>query len=492
MLVTWRHGRLKRRQFLTLSLAAAGVTAASLYGLDRLGVVSMSSLESVYNLASGQSLKSQSISQELRMAHLLRRAGFGGTGLELAAYEGMGFDGTVDRLLNYSSVQDSASSALPAIPMSYSAKSTANELAVLGEWWLSRMATTARPLLEKMTLFWHNHFATGFSKVENGYLMYRQNEFLRANALGNFKDILTGITADGAMLVWLDGNRNLKRSPNENYAREIMEVFSIGRGPYTQQDVEAGAKAFTGYYINSNGDGGFNPAQHDDSIKTFMGLTGDLGPQDVIEHLVAHPATATNLSKELFEFFAYPNPSQDTIDRLSKVYLSSDYSIKAVVEAILRSPEFVSQEAYLASVKSPAEYVATALHALGATTNMSAAESSMTNQGQQLFNPPSVFGWPSGTGWVSTGSMMERFNFPVYIQTKQENGASAFDPRAYFNGGTSEGIAVANLCKVLFPDGMPDSVLSIIQSSTASISDPILKAKNVVRLAMASPFYNLN
>ena len=480
---------MQRRKFLTLALAAAGVAAASLYGLDRLGVLASASMKPTSVLAGNQS---QPVSQELQVAHLLRRAGFGATPAELASYSGgAGFDAAVESLLNYESAQDNMSSVLPAIPLTYSGKSKGNDLATLGEWWLNRMVLTNRPLQEKMTLFWHNHFATGFSKVQNSYLMYKQNEFLRANALGNFKDILTGITSDGAMLIWLDGNQNRKKSPNENYAREVMEVFSTGRGPYTQQDVEAGAGAFTGYYINSDGGGAFNPAQHDDGTKTFMGMTGNLGPSDIIDVLVAHPATATNLSTELFEFFAYPNPSSDTIQRLSQVYTASGYSIRAVVEAIFKSPEFVSQSAYFANVKSPTEYVASALHSLGATANLGAVESTMTNQGQQLFNPPSVFGWPSGTGWVSTDSMMERFNFPINIQTSEENKASSLDPQAIFNGN-SESTAVENLCRVLFPDGMPSEVLSPIQSSTASITDLTLKTKNVVRLAMATPFYNLN
>ena len=493
MVAARKHMELKRREFLALSLAAAGATAASLYGLDRLTGLASTSLRSVYALQATQTQTSlnQPMNNSLQVPHLLRRAGFGATPAELANYSTMGFEAAVDSLLNYENVQDNMASTLPAIPLTYSAQQSASELSVLGEWWVNQMALTNRPLQEKMTLFWHNHFATGFSKVQNGYLMYKQNEFLRENALGNFKDILTGITADGAMLIWLDGNQNRKNNTNENYAREVMEVFSTGRGPYTQDDVENGARAFTGYYIDSNGDGKFNPAQHDDTTKTFMGVTGDLGPQDIINILVAHPATAANLSTELFEFFAYPNPSSDTVNNLAQVYTNSGYSIYSVVEAILKSPEFVSQQAYLANVKSPAEYVATALHSLGATANMSAVESTTTNQGQQLFNPPSVFGWPSGMGWISTDSMMERFNFPISVQTSAENPASGLDPQTIF-GGTDEATAVQNLCNLLFPDGMPSEVVSLIQSSTASINDLTLKTKNTVRLAMTTPFYNLN
>jgi uncharacterized protein (DUF1800 family) len=428
----------------------------------------------------------------LQIPHLLRRTGFGATPQELDSYRALGFAGAVDRLLNYELIDNSHVSTLPNIRQSYSAKAVGNELRTLAEWWLDRIVRTARPLEEKMTLFWHNHFATGFFKVQNGYLMYKQNEFLRSNALGNFRDILMGITSDGAMLVWLDGNRNRKKNPNENYAREVMEVFSTGRGPYTQDDVVAGARALTGYSIDSNGNGVFNPSQHDTGVKTFLGLTGNLGPSDIIDILVARPETAANLSRELFEFFAYPNPSTDTISRLSKVYFDSVYSIRALVEAILKSDEFVSQQAYLANVKSPVEYVATALRSLGATSRSPADTESMNFQGQLLFDPPSVFGWPSGLSWINTGSMMERFNFPLLVQTTKEDSSSKLDPSVIFGNGASEASAVDALANTLFPEGLPSQVLQVIESSTASISYPVAKTKNVVRLTMASPYYNLN
>ena len=272
----------------------------------------------------------------------------------------MGFEEAVQYLLNYDQIDNSALDAItPDIRTSYSGTVPPgqNEGNNLATWWLNRMVQTPRPLEEKMTLFWHNHFATAISKVQNGYLMYQQNQFLRANALGNFHDLLTGITWDGAMLVWLDGVMNRKNNPNQNYGREVMEVFSTGRGPYTQNDVIEDAAAFTGFSINSSGQGVFVPANHDDSIKTFLGQTGNFGPQDIVDILVARPETATNLATELFQFFGYPNPSAETIQRLSAVYFDSGYSMRSMVEAILTSPEFVSNQAYLANVKSPTEYV---------------------------------------------------------------------------------------------------------------------------------------
>ncbi|MDA4112904.1 MAG: DUF1800 domain-containing protein [Thaumarchaeota archaeon] len=490
-----------RREFLKVTLAAAAVTVAGLYGLDALKAVNSVSLtlppiEKVQGQVwpiGPETRQIISLPEVSQIPHLLRRAGFGGGPAELAEYEGMGFTGAVDHLLNYEGIDNSQVPATPAIVLSYSGTQTGNVLQALQTWWLQRMVGTTRPLEEKMTLFWHNHFATGFSKVENGYLMYKQNDFLRTNALGNFHDILTGMTADGAMLVWLDGNQNRKGNPNENYAREVMEVFSTGRGPYTEEDVAAGALAFTGYGIDSNGDGVFNPNLHDSSIKTFMGTTGNLGPADIIDILVAHPATATNLATELFEFFAYPNPGQDTITRLAQVYLNSGYSIRSLVQAILTSPEFISTQAYLANIKSPAEYTATALRSLGATTSsLGGAVAAMGNMGQALFNPPSVFGWPSGSGWINTASILARYNFPTMVQTTEENPASGLDAAEIFGAGVQDGAGVQTIANHLFPDGVPANLIQVIDQSTSAIPDAVTRTKDAVRLVMCTPYYNLN
>jgi uncharacterized protein (DUF1800 family) len=427
----------------------------------------------------------------LQIPHLLRRTGFGATPTELDQFQKMGFGSAVDYLLNYQTIDNSQLPAQPNILFAYSGKRSGKELTTLATWWLDRMVRTNRPLEEKMTLFWSNHFATGYDKVRNGYLMFKQNDFLRMNALGNFKDILTGMTADGAMLVWLDGNQNRKGNPNENYAREVMEVFSTGRGPYTEDDVKAGALSFTGFKIDPNGNGVFDPTKHDNTIKTYLGHTGNLGPTDIIDILVAHPATAQNLSKELFEFFAYQGPSMDTLDRLSQVYLKSGYSIRALVEAILKSPEFISSQAYLSLVKGPAEYVATALRSLGATADLAKAMDSMKHMGQLLFDPPSVFGWPSGLGWVNTSSVLERYNFPLLIQTSKENSASNLNP-SIFGNGTSDSTAIQELVTLLFPEGMPSEFTQVIGSSTSALTDANQKTKNTVRLAMSTPFYSLN
>jgi len=478
---------LDRRSFLRYSLVGAVGAAAALYSLNSLNVIRLSALTDIIqkNQVAGQIVDSSAI------PHLLRRAGFGADPHELAMYQRMGFDTAVNHLVNYQSLDNSMVPARPNIVLSY-ANSEYGDLETVQWWWLKRMVNTSRPLEEKMTLFWHNHFATAMSKVENPYLMYVQNKFLRANALGNFKDLLTGITSDPAMLIWLDGNHNSKGKPNENYAREIMEVFSTGRGPYTEDDVKAGARAFTGYTVNEDGTSSFVQREHDAASKTFLGQTGNFGPEDIVNILVQHPATASNLATELFSFFAYPYPSKATVNKFAQVYLDSKYSIKAVVEAILKSDEFRSTSSYLAQVKSPVEFVTTALRSTRATSDQGSTLDSLSYMGQTLLDPPTVFGWPSGLAWIDSASIFERYNFPLTMNTTQEDGASRLDSSAAFPSGQPSAAGVKGLANSLFPDGLPPEFLNVVQNSVTNYSDPVAGTKDALRLTMASPFYLLN
>jgi uncharacterized protein (DUF1800 family) len=478
---------LDRRTFLRYSMVGAVGAAAALYSLNSLNMVRLSTLTDFLQekQVTGQMAESSTI------PHLLRRAGFGADPNELEMYQRMGFDTAVNHLVNYQTLDNSMVPSRPYIVLSY-ANSQYDDLPTIQWWWLNRMVNTSRPLEEKMTLFWHNHFATAISKVENPYLMYVQNKFLRANALGNFKDLLLGITSDPAMLIWLDGNNNSKGNPNENYAREVMEVFSTGRGPYTEEDVKAGARAFTGYRVNDDGTSSFVLSDHDASSKTFLGQTGYFGPEDIVNILVPHPATASTLATELFSFLAYPYPSEETVSKFAQVYLDSKYSIKSVVEAILKSDEFRSTDAYLAQVKSPVEFVATALRSTRATAEQGSTLDSLSYMGQTLLDPPTVFGWPSGMGWIDSASIFERYNFPLTMNTTQEDGASRLDSGAVFPSGQPSAAGVKAIANTLFPDGFPQPYLDVIQNSATNYSDPVSGTKDALRLTMASPFYLLN
>jgi uncharacterized protein (DUF1800 family) len=459
-----------------MAVVTSGLTVAGFYASDFLQMSS----SSVQSLASQLSRNpTVAMTSDWQIPHLLRRAGFAASPDELSFYQNLGVSGAVDRLLNYESIDDSSLPTQPDITMELERKPAAGEVNNLVSWWVDRMVNTPRPLEEKMILFWHNHFATAIYKVRSPFLMFKQNQLLRSKGMGNFRDLLTGITQDPAMLLWLDGARNRKGVANENYGREIMEVFTIGVGNYTEDDVKAAARAFTGYQIDKDGNSFFNPKIHDDGTKTFLGHTGNLGPEDIVNILASHPATARKISNELFTYLAHSEPDDTVLDELQNVYLSTDGNIKAVVEAIFKSDEFWSMNAYLNLVKSPVDFVATALRSLSATVNPKSVMYALNMMGQLPFNPPSVFGWPSGQAWISTSTMLDRFNFPLMIDPTK---AASMQDRQ----------TVDDVSRILFPDGLPSTIQQIIQQSTDSLTGSANKARNVIRLTMASPFYNLN
>lgn len=467
---------MNRRSFLKIALATSGVAIAGYFGPELLKMAN----------ASVQSLDNQMqfgtttfVTDDWKLPHLLRRAGFGASPSELAFFENLGVSRAIDRLLNYASVDDSALAQEPDITMALTKKSSAGEIVNLVWWWVDRMINTPRPLEEKMTLFWHNHFATAIYKVRSPYLMFRQNQLLRSQGMGNFRDLLMGITEDPAMLIWLDGARSRKNAPNENYGREVMEVFTVGAGNYAEDDVKAASRAFTGYEIDKSGSSFFNPNQHDNGSKTFLGQTGDFGPEDIVNILASHPATARSISRKLFTYFAYDNPSDDTVSRIANVYTETDGNIRAVVEAILNSDEFWSTQAHLSLVKTPVDYLTVSLRSLGATVSPKAAVATLNNMGQLPFDPPSVFGWPAGAAWINTSTMLDRYNFPLLVQNP-ENAAIALED------------SLDASTRTLFPEGLPSDVLRVIQQSNDSLTDTTEKVRNLIRLTMCTPYYNLN
>jgi len=469
---------MNRRGFLKLALLTSGLTVAGYAGYDLLQMTnaSVQSIGSQIQTSSGEQ-----ISSDWQIPHLLRRAGFGASPSDLDDFRNLGVSGSLDQLINYENTYDPNLSDTPDITMTFTLKPARSDMSALIWWWINRMVMTSRPLEEKMTLFWHNHFATAIYKVRSPFLMFQQNQLLRSRAMGKFEELLMGITEDPAMLLWLDGATNRKGVANENYGREVMEVFTIGRGNYTEDDVKAAARAFTGYTLNKDGNAVFKPRLHDDGSKTFLGQTGNFDPQDIVHILANHPATARNLSTQLFQFFAFDNPTSDIIDRLSNIYMGSGGDIKAVVREILTSPEFMSQQAYLSGVKSPVEYVVSALRSLDAAVTPNVAIRTLNNMGQLPFDPPSVFGWPSGIAWINTSTMLERYNFPLYLR-------NAFGTALVSQDSGS----VDDVGQALFPDGLPEEVVSVIENANSSLVDSMDKLRNSVRLTMATPFYNLN
>lgn len=350
-----------------------------------------------------------------KIAHLLRRAGFAPGMAELDAAEAKGLTTVVEELLSFETLPDQAEALYPADSIDYSRPPT------MPLWWLLRMRATSRPLQEKMTLFWHGHLTSGLSRVGPlRFTMVAQNEFFRRNALGNFREIITGVSRDPAMIQWLDNNTNRKGKPNENYARELFELFTLGRDNYTEQDIREAARAFTGWF-QRDGVFAFNAGQHDPDRKTIFGQTGNWDGGDVCDLAAGHSAAGPFLATALWEFFAYRKPEQVVVNDLTDVYYRSGYDVRAVMRVLLSHPAFYSEKAYHALVKSPAELVVGFLRSMEAEIAPADDQATLqlanqlngatTAMGQQLFNPPTVQGWPGQELWVGTSALITRYNF---------------------------------------------------------------------------------
>jgi uncharacterized protein (DUF1800 family) len=376
-------------------------------------------------------------------AHLLRRMGFGAPPEEIETLAARGREGAVDYLINYNQLDNAALDGLIQRSFNFTNPDDfANfNRTELQRWWFTRMIHTRRPFEEKMTLFWHNHFATADSKVDDRF-MYVQNLKLRAQALDRFDTLLLTVAQDAAMLLWLDGIVNVKTSPNENFARELQELFTMGiydvvtgLPNYTEDDVKEIARAFTGwkFFLNRadaarnpfNFQFFINPPEHDESSKTIYGQNANFSGEDVISIVAAKRATGRYLVKKLFEFFVYPldltsAADKATIDKFTDVYFATNHSIKELVRAIFISNEFFSERALFALVKSPAELIVGTIRMTGAKYNP--GDSSRGNAsytpvqfssllGQELFNPPDVAGWNLGPGWINTSWLLNRFTY---------------------------------------------------------------------------------
>lgn len=405
--------------------------------------------------------------------HLLRRAGFGARSDELDTFRQLSIRGAVDLLTTFEDVPDDVDQrigqpgyASMTIRGMFSPRTVITDAR---QRWLFRMVHTNRPLQEKMTLFWHNHFATAFSKIAGivgteeatRYLAAKasedpggvrgQLELLRDMALGSFRDLLVEMSKDVAMLYWLDGRTNVRLRPQENYAREIMELFTMGVGKFAEADVYAAARVFTGWNLGTAGSGAaarrvfqYFPAQHDTGDKTFTfpiyrdgGTTIRSRPAadgmqdglDFIEALAAHPETPRYLGRKLYRFFISETGNIDDrwLARFTSVYYQSGYDMRAVMREVLLSGEFWDQASYFSRYSWPVEFVVRAIKDVGwRGFSLGDALTPLSNMGQNLYDPPDVAGWDLGRSWFSTGSMLARMNFAATLAANQRfNLASA-------------------------------------------------------------------
>ena len=377
-----------------------------------------------------------------QLAHLMRRAGFGATRRELEQYAAIGYEASVEKLIDTTNPT--------AISEYLIRRYHPDESSLLGglsgaDAWLYRMVTTDTPLLEKMALFWHGIFATGYPKVLNAKPLSDQIRMFKRYAMGDLKTLLVQMAKDPAMIIWLDNQQNHKGAINENFGRELLELFSMGTGNYTEDDVKECARAFTGWTIgnceymevrsarDSDWPYGriswhyeFDDNDHDDGEKEFLGQKGNFNGEDIIDIICEQEATARFISRHMYHFFVADEPpvpqwpyqpprDPEAIDQLVKVYFDSKYDIREMMRFLFNSNFFKSEKCWYEKIKSPAELV-TGVMRLTEAVNMPRYDTfskqlRMQYMGQTLSNPPSVEGWDGGTAWIDTGALVERMNF---------------------------------------------------------------------------------
>ncbi len=429
-----------------------------------------------------------------RITHLYRRAGFGASPATLDAAAQAGFDATVESFFDLAA-QDAGATATPApasfvliapLPRTSGEEKKARNLLkraqndALARWWLDRMSAVERPFVEKMTLFWHGHFATGIEKVDEATYMLAQSQIFRSAGLGAFGPLAQAVAKDPAMLMWLDANDNKKGSPNENFARELMELFTIGIGSYSDNDVREAARAFTGTRVDRrSGTVSVAPRQVDDGPKTILGETRPFGFDDTVAYLAGRPESATFVSAKLWSRFAYPVAVTDPVVADVAAVFRESGNISAVMKALFRHPQFLSTAARQGLVKQPIEWVVGSLRALGMRANEFDVVgpnllTTLRDLNQVPFNPPSVGGWPQNGYWLSTATALARLRFA--------NGLAGRANLTWLSGASAASRPEL-LARQLGIDGWSRST----QDGLAKASNP----RTQLTLALTSPEYVL-
>jgi uncharacterized protein (DUF1800 family) len=480
------------------------------------------------------------------LEHILRRLGFGASPAELAAWSSLSVDQVIDRLLNYESLSTDHDSKIgqpdyvgitTQSGQPFSPNTLINDAR---QRWVFRMVHSQRPLEEKMALFWHNHFATAYSKLSGAVGQERATRLmdndpnslagtergmiqkLRELGTGSFATLLWEMAKDPGMIYWLDSQLNTRARPQENFGREIMELFSLGIGNYTEQDVYAAARVFTGFNWQINGDRAsttgswysyrYVPNDHDATAKTFTfaiypdgnktiparaAANGEQDALDFVLALVRNPATARRLATRLYKFFVneISAPDESLVNAMANAYLGNNYNIKAMLRTMVASPQFRDPRNFFQRYSWPAEYVVKAIKEVGWTGfSVNNALTPMTNMGQQLFEPPDVNGWELGPGWVSTSSMLQRMNFASTLAGNQRfNLARDFGPLRSSPERVLE-FALARFRTMGFTPTQTQAMLDYLKSTTWTGTDAQLQQRipGLTRLIVGAGEYVFN
>ncbi len=407
----------------------------------------------------------------VQKAHFLRRAGFGATLDELNS------NISPDMLLS-TWLSESPVLNVPA-PLPIVKKGKQDQSREMWHWLLKQMVSANNPLHERMVNFWRDRFVVSLRKTGRAQLLLDYERRLRTYAMGDFQELLMQVTTSPAMLNYLDNDQNRAGKINENYSREVMELFTLGQGQYTEKDIQEGARALTGWLVKLRPEMGiadvtFVPRRHDDGIKNYLGHSGKLSTQDVVEILANHPSTARKLAVDLWSALAYRDPEPAIITRLAQVYKQNNRNIKAVVAAVFNSPEFYSAKAYRSHLKTPLYFVLGSLRQLQIEADSDRVIGDLRAMGQVPYNAPSVKGWQGDSGWLTAPSLLTRINVAQQF-TKEygDDGGFKFNPDRY---------SAKDLVTVLL-DGNGDHQLE--EQFTG------LSKREITALILSSPLYQL-
>jgi uncharacterized protein (DUF1800 family) len=419
-----------------------------------------------------------------KAAHLHRRAGFGATRAEVARDVKDGPAASVERFLRPRPPSADEQGILDSLRQGVLDSGDVDRLKA---WWLYRVLYDTDPLREKLTLFWHGHFATSNRKVGSLALMLAQNELFRKHALGPFAELLGAMVGDGAMLVWLDGAGSKKEKPNENFGREFLELFTVGVGNYTEKDLREAARAFTGWSVAGN-KGAFSDAAHDAGDKTFLKQTGPWKSADVIRITLEQPACAEFLCRKLYRFFVREDqdPPADLLGPLAEALRGHKYDVGHVVGVILRSRHFYDPAVRRQRIAGPLELSAGLLRTLEvprADVRLLALALACERQGQDLFHPPNVKGWDGGKTWLNSTTVLERGNWcNDVIWGNADFGLNPYDPLAWAkrHGVAPEKAAEAFLDLLLQGDGGAKARAAVLQAGADGKPDALRKELQLI------------
>jgi len=442
-----------------------------------------------------------------KVGHLYRRAAFGATIAELDRGVADGPEKTLARLLNGAPESEDFTRTSDFMSSERSMPAGAPQ-ARLAAWWLDRMLKSAHPLREKMTLFWHNHFATSNAKVQNARYMLGQYRLIQNHALGSFHDLLIGMGTDPAMMVWLDTVGSTKGNPNENYARELMELFSLGIGNYTEVDIREAAKAFTGYEIK-DGRGVLNSRLHDGGEKVVFKNSGKFAGEGIANLCLEKDACPRFIVRKLYRFLISESDDApaELVDPLARQYRDWGFDTGKLVATILRSNLFFSPHAYRAKIKSPVEFAIGIVRGLEGTAGTLPLAQSLEGLGEVLFAPPSVKGWDGGQAWLNAQTLLGRNNLALALtSTENVQFADRCDPARLLahHGVRSDADTVAFLLDVFLQGDVPDAArgrLLNYLTDAKSVKYPVYwtaddvanhRTRAVAHLVLTLPEFQLN